>query len=175
MPPKKRPGLVRRLTTKVFGRRKKPVTPAWPGGGGGAPANLLDGKKLSERMWVPGLAVETVDVTSAEFDAIRTKASSSFGGECTLHVASCNTTSGSGAATLVGLARDGVLLLGVYELSAELDGVLFKRVCDRPARDLLKAGVLPGDWPVKYEPPNAYGGARKLPSRTSVKDIMSSS
>lgn len=170
MPPKKRPGLVKRISAAVLSRGKKPVTP----GTSDAPAELVKGKKLSERMWISGLAMDTIDVKSRELDAIRTKASSSFGGECALFVAKCNAT--SGATTLLGIAKaDPPVLLGVYELTPEMEGVLFKRVCDRPARDLLKASVLPGDWPTKYEPPNAFGGARKLPSRTSVRDILSSS
>ena len=169
MPPKKRPGLIKRATQAVFGK-KKTVT---PGKTTDAQTELIVGKKLSERMWIPNLALDAVDVRSPELDAVRTKASSAFG-ECTLFAAKAMATSGT--TMLVGISKvQPFVLLGVYELSSELDGVLFKRVCDRPARDLLKAGVLPGDWPVKYEPPNGFGGNRKLPSRTSVKDILSTS
>jgi len=172
MPIKKRPGLIKRATAAVLSKvgGKKPVT---PGKTSDAQTELIVGKKLSERMWIPNLALDSVDASSPELDAVRTKASSAFG-ECRLFVAKAMATSGT--TKLVGIAKvQPPVLLGVYELSSELDGVLLKRVCDRPARDLLKAGVLSGDWPVKYEPPNGFGGNRKLPSRTSVKDILSTS
>ena len=169
-PTPKRPGLVKRVSTAIFSRKKKAITPAVSTPN--APSELASGKKLQERMWVPNTKMETLDVKSDELDAVRLKAASSFGGECSLHAAKIHATTGE--AMVAGLAKDGKLL-GIYELNDEMGGVLFRRVCDRPARDLVKAGVLPSDWPSKYEPPNPFGGNRKLPSSTSVKDILSAS
>ena len=135
-------------------------------------SELAVGKKLSERMWVEDLQLDAIDVKSPELEAVRLKASKSFGGDCALHSAKCMATTGSGTTVLVGLSK-GDTLIGVYELSTEMNGVLFKRVCDRPVRDLLTAALLPEGWPRKYSPPNSYGGNRKLPSSTSVKDILS--
>ena len=68
-------------------------------------------------------------------------------------------------------------LFGVYELSNYdcADGVDFKRVCDHPVQELLKQfqRLLPATWPQKYEPFNRFGGSRRVPHGTSVRDVVS--
>ena len=76
---------------------------------------------------------------------------------------------------LCGIVKGGDTLIGLYEVSDDKGGVLFKRVCDHPVRELLRLQILPVDsaaWPTKYEPFGTYGGSRKLPSRASAADLM---
>ena len=97
-----------------------------------------------------------------------------LGVECYLKHAHV-TTYGTSDLHLVGLGKKNKdILVGLYEMEDYRDGVLFKRVCDQPTREMLRLGKLsPSDgWPRKYEPPNRYGGSRKLPSDKSVGDLM---
>ena len=132
--------------------------------------DFLVGKRLASELWIPGQKAEDVDVNSDQIKVKERQMASSLGGECKMlatHHATC-----TGADThLVGVSRNGVLV-ALYELSDNADGVLFKRVCDHPVRELLRLGTLPATWPKKYQPINTYGGSRKLPSTVSSRDLL---
>ena len=157
-----------RATTQFFGKRT--VQPA-----SDAPSEIISGRTLAERMFISGVELSTLDEQSEEILAIQHKAASVLGRDCRMRVATLNTISGK--QVVVGISKgEGIAetLLGVYELNTEMDGVLFRRVCDRPVQEMCKASIMPEAWPRKYKPVNTFGGNRKLPSRTSVRDIFSS-
>ena len=97
--------------------------------------------------------------------------------ECGFLVAHRSTYSGLDS-HLVGV-RKGRDLIAVYEAHEPFEtiqGIMLKRVCDQPVRELMRLSKIPveplGDWPKKYAPLSACGGSRKLPSCASVKDLL---
>ena len=161
-------GKVRRLSLmfRPSGRKSSVVSPAQ------APQQLVGkDKKLAAEMWLPNLRSATIDVSSDQIMQVARQTSATFGGDCRVHAAHHSTYAGA-EVHLVGLVRNGAAIIGLYELSDYADGVLFKRVCDVPASELVRQAKLPADWPKKYEPVSTKGGSRKLPSSASVRDVL---
>jgi len=137
------------------------------------PSEFIENKKkLQERMWLPGLSADSIDLNTKVLQDMRKKTSATMRTECNLLYGTASSMKGSDS-YLFAIAKTPGLLIGVYELSNYADGVLFKRVCDHPVQELLKHRLLPATWPQKYEPFNRFGGSRKLPHGTSVRDVVS--
>lgn len=138
-----------------------------------AAQTLAQGKKVAERMWLPDLQVETIDVNASQLQQVARQLSSSLGGECRM-IGPLHMAAPMGRTShLVGFAKEDYLI-AMFEVEDKMDGVLFRRVCDHPVRELLRLEALPdnSEWPKKYEPVNSYGGSRKLPSRASAADLI---
>ena len=159
-------GMVRRIAK--LGRSLKIL----PAQGSAGLQTLAQGKKVAERMWLPDLEAASIDVKASQMQQIAMQLSSSLGGECRLLVIHMAAPNGS-ISHLVGIARADALI-AMYEVDNKSDGVLFRRCCDHPVRELLRLEALPdnSEWPKKYEPVNTYGGSRKLPSRASAADLI---
>lgn len=156
-------GMVRRLSQ--FGRSPK-VSPD------NRPQPLIQGKKLTERIWLPDLKAETLDVNSSQLQNLARQVTVAIGAECRL-VATHMSSSKGAPSHLLGLAKADILI-GMYEAENNKDGILLRRICDHPVREFVRLDILPStaEWPKKYEPLNTYGGNRKLPSRASAADLM---
>jgi len=167
-------GSFKRSLSRRFSFRSPKVLPPGPPSG---PQNILEGKKMAKQMWIrgtPTYEVESMRPNDEKLSALAQQLSERFRDECSIFITQRGTYGGS-ETHLVGISK-GRALIAVYEVHNQWEGVMFKRVCDQPVRELLRLGKLPvppaGNWPEKYEPVNTFGGNRKLPSRSSVKDIM---
>ena len=127
---------------------------------------------MAREMWLPGLQAATANVDSDQLKQVVRQTAAALGGDCRMMSAHGSNFIGADV-HLIGIARNNILI-GVYEMEDYADGVLFKRVCDGPVRELIRLGKLPTppEWPSNYEPVNRFGGSKKLPSRCSVADMM---
>ena len=139
------------------------------------PFEFIENKKsLHVRIWLPGLSADSINLNARVLQEMRKKTSATMRTECDFLYAAASSMKGPDP-YLFAIANPPGLLIGVYELSNYADGVDFKRVCDRPVQELLKQRLLPATWPQKYEPFNRFGGSRKLPHGTSVRDVVMTS
>ena len=167
---------LKRSFTFKRGKSKK-VVPAQAIGPPTTPQNIINGKTMSKEIWVEGQEAANIDLNAKEMQDLADQLSKRFKMECGFIVAHRCTYSGLDS-HLVGVKK-GRILIAVYEAFEPfqtIQGIMLKRVCDQPVRELMRLAKIPveplGDWPKKYEPVNACGGSRKLPSCASVKDLM---
>ena len=156
---------VRRMSMVLPGRKSKKVQPS------GMP-QLVVGKKIADRFWLPDLKAASIDVNSSQLQQVTRQTSTMLNSECRMLATHMQASNGK-LSHLVGICNMDTLL-ALFEVEDNKDGVLFKRVCDYPTRELIRLESFPAnsEWPKKYEPVNTYGGSRKLPSRASAGDLM---
>lgn len=158
-------GVVRRMSMVLPGRKVKKVQPS-------AVPQLMVGKKIADRFWLPDLSAATVDVNASQLQQVCRQTSTMLNAECRMLATHMQASNGK-LSHLVGIVKMDVLI-ALFEVEDKSNGVLFKRVCDYPTRELVRLEAFPAnsEWPKKYEPVNTYGGSRKLPSRASAGDLM---
>lgn len=143
----------------------------------GPKVQLADDRKLKPVVWFPGNVTALVD---RDLEQVRLLTSRALGVEVDVCIVRCGRFRGAMAPTCRG-ARPLSLcavstssrILGCYELTDGLGGIMFRRMTDTVCCELISTL---GPFPAvvgRYEPVNTFMGSRVFPSGASIDSLSS--
>ena len=131
---------------------------------------LAEGRALKPTLWFPGVGASML--TERDLEEARRLTSRNLGMDVEMRIVRCTRFGGVGALTLCAVCTPNHII-GCYQLTDGLGGIMFRRMTDAVCRELI--GTL-GPFPTtagRYEPlsTNTFNGSRVFPSGVSIDSI----